>query len=366
MPTEKAHGFQIAKMCESFALQGEIVELIIPRRDNFIKEDIFDYYNVEKNFEIKHLDSFDFFKLEKFIGSKLAFYLQSLAFKFKVGKLKVESNGVVMTRNPEIVRVLKKKKIKVFYDAHRWPETKRQIFKHMLKNVDGVICNSIGTAQAFKGNGFVNILVAPNGVDLKEYKKDVDKTEIKNKYKLPLDKKILMYVGHLYDWKGVDTVMEAAKEVENKDLVFVFVGGTKKDIENYKSISKENNLENVIFLGHVKKTEIAFLQKTADVLLLPNKPINRESEKYTSPIKMFEYMASGVVVLASNLSSIREVLNKKNAILFQADNLKDFLDKINIIFSNNEKAKELSKQALIDVRKYSWEERAKKIINFVN
>ena len=53
MPTEKAHGIQIMKTCEAFAELGHEVELILPWRFNPIKEDIFEYYNVKKNFKIK-------------------------------------------------------------------------------------------------------------------------------------------------------------------------------------------------------------------------------------------------------------------------------------------------------------------------
>jgi len=53
IPTEKAHGFQIMKMCEGFANQGVNVELIIPQRYNYIKDDPFKFYGIRNNFKIK-------------------------------------------------------------------------------------------------------------------------------------------------------------------------------------------------------------------------------------------------------------------------------------------------------------------------
>ncbi len=364
MPTEKAHGYQIAKMCESFASQGIDVNLIVPKRTNDIDENIFNYYKIKNNFKITYLDSFDFFKWEKIIGSKFSFYLQSLVFKLKVKKFNILNNGVVISRNPEIVQAISNKKVKVFYDAHRWPESKSFIFKKMLKDCAGIICNSKGTAKVFGDNGFKNILTAPNGVDLSEYSQIINREEIRRKYNLPIDKIIIMYVGHLYAWKGIDVIIEAAKFSENNN-VFVFVGGTKKDIDKYKMKVSEEKIGNIIFLGHKKKEEISALQMSANVLLLPNIAINKESEKYTSPIKMFEYLASGVPIVASDLPSIREVLNEKNSLLFIAGDANALNNEIIKIVNKKINIDSLTKQAKIDVQKYSWLIRTKKIIEFI-
>ncbi|MHB8831199.1 MAG: hypothetical protein ACYC44_03750, partial [Patescibacteria group bacterium] len=63
LPTEKAHGYQIAKMCESFAGLGYDVELIHPERVNSITTGFFESYGVEKNFKIRSIPGFDWGKL---------------------------------------------------------------------------------------------------------------------------------------------------------------------------------------------------------------------------------------------------------------------------------------------------------------
>ena len=63
IPTEKAHGIQIMKMCEAFSAQVVDVELVLPRRLNRIKENPFDYYGVKKNFKITKLPTIDFITL---------------------------------------------------------------------------------------------------------------------------------------------------------------------------------------------------------------------------------------------------------------------------------------------------------------
>jgi len=59
LPTEKAHGYQIMKMCEAFSQQGQEVVLIVPKRKNFIDEGPFDFYSVERSFIILQLPVLD-------------------------------------------------------------------------------------------------------------------------------------------------------------------------------------------------------------------------------------------------------------------------------------------------------------------
>ncbi len=66
LPTEKAHGVQIAKMCEAFVLQGVEVELVVPTRRTHITENPFAYYGVKKVFSIKRIFTFDWVAYGRF------------------------------------------------------------------------------------------------------------------------------------------------------------------------------------------------------------------------------------------------------------------------------------------------------------
>ena len=100
--------------------------------------------------------------------------------------------------------------------------------------------------------------------------------------------------------------------------------------------------------------------------MLPNSGKEKISSHYTSPLKLFEYMASGVPILASDLPSIREILNNDNAIFFNPDNSTDLTRKIERCINDNDFLDEISRESLQDVRQYSWILRARKIIDFFN
>jgi glycosyltransferase involved in cell wall biosynthesis len=85
---------------------------------------------------------------------------------------------------------------------------------------------------------------------------------------------------------------------------------------------------------------------------------------YTSPLKLFEYMASRRPIVASNLPSLMEILeDKKNSILFEADNERDLAEKINYCISND--MTYIVDNAYKDVLNFTWEKRAYNIIKFI-
>lgn len=356
MPTEKAHGYQIAKMCEAFALENVHVSLIVPTRGNTVTKDIFSYYGIRDIFNATYISTFD--ALSFFDGSRLSFYIQAISFLWALRNKPIPHNTLIITRNTEIVWWYGRKGYKVFYDAHNFPVHGTWFLKLLLKNTSGIIANSGGTSEAFRRVGFTNVLAAPNAVDLTEF----NDTTVQKRNKLGLPPwSIVMYVGHLYAWKGVGVIIDAARHSKIGGLTFVFIGGTDNDLARYRLETK--NLKNVLFLGRRQHHEIPSFIKSADVLLLPNIPSTQESMLYTSPIKMFEYMTSGVPIVASDLPSIREVLNDKNAILVKAGDSGALLHGVETALNNGYP---LAMQAQKDVQVYSWNLRAKKILKFIN
>ncbi|MEK7072214.1 MAG: glycosyltransferase, partial [Patescibacteria group bacterium] len=207
------------------------------------------------------------------------------------------------------------------------------------------------------------ILVAPDAVDLDQFL-DIkeSKEELRQKLNLPINKNIIVYTGHLYKWKGVQTLAEASSFLTDHELV-VIIGGTDKDILDFKN--KNKDLRNILIIGHLPQYLIPSYLKAADVLVLPNSAKSTISSTYTSPLKLFEYMASQRPIIASDLPSIREILNNGNSVLVEPDNSKKMAENIMLILQNSLLSDKISKQSYNDVQKYSWSKRANSIVNFI-
>jgi len=365
LPTEKGHGWQIMKMCETFARSGMEVELVVPWRFNKIKENPFEYYGVEKKFKITKIPSLDLVKF-----GKAGFLIQSLSFaKCVFWYVFFRKADVIYSRDElplfflSFLNLFALDRKNLFLESH--DGRFNFVIKRVLLKCRGIISISEGLKDFYKLNGIDanKILVAPDGVDIEEFNIDILKEKVRQKLNLPLDKKIILYTGsfYLYDWKGVDVLLEASKLFSNEHL-FLLVGGSREDI---KKIQNKYKLKNTMLIGHKLHREIPYYLKAADVLVLPNKKGDETSEKYTSPLKLFEYMASGVPIVASDLHSIKEILNEKNAVLVEPNNFQNLTEGIIKALENPDFSDKISKQALLDVSKYTWNKRSVKIIEFI-
>ncbi len=385
LPTEKAYGIQIAKMCEAFAEAGVNVELVYPYRKNPIKADIFDYYSIKKIFKATKLPALDFYFFGAFdktaVGLKSFISAVALVFYALFKK-----SDIIYSRDELVLFLLSFFKKNLVFEAHRF-SPKRSLFYNRFNN-SGI--KSVAISEAVKKGlvnaGFApnNILVAPDGVDLILFDINISKESARVKVNLPDDKKIVLYSGHLFEWKGARILLETAKLISNfkfpaplgrgsfnkverqisnvGNILFVFIGGTEHDIKSFRK--KAEGLDNVLILGHKPHSQIPTYLKAADVLVLPNSASDKISS-YTSPLKLFEYMASGRPIIASDLPSIREILNNQNSVLVKPDDPENMARGIGTILDDIASGDKLTQEARQDVENYTWQKRVEKIMNFV-
>lgn len=362
IPTEKAYGLQITKMCEAFADSGHEVTLLVSTRRNPIKEDIFDYYNVRHNFKLKRVWAPDWYFPGRW--DRVSFEIKMPISAFILAWYAWRGQyDIIYSRDEWPLWFLSFCRRNLHFEAHKFSGYKRFIYQRLKRLKLVVITKAL--QHEFQQVGFKNILVASDGVDLKEFSLDISKEEARKKTSLPMDKTIVMYTGHLYDWKGVDVLIEAMRDLP-EDYLLVLVGGTKEDLAVYGRKIKDGGLASKIFLlGWWPHREIPYFLKAADVLVLPNKAGDPLSEKYTSPLKLFEYMASGRPIVASDLPSLREILSEDCAILVKPNNSQTLAEGIRRILSDRALAEIIVQKGLEKVQQYSWYSRTESISNFL-
>ncbi len=369
MPTEKAHGLQIMKMCESFASTGLKVRLIIPWRFSKIKKDPFDYYGVKKNFRIKKLPSLDLIPLGL---PKIGFWFQSLSFaKLVFFYLLFTKAEIIYTRDILPLFFLSLFKKNLVYEAHTFPK-RFSLHRGFFQRVRAIIVinQQLKKLLVEKGISADKILVAPGGVDLEEFNLKESQEECRQKLNLPLDKKIIGYVGQLKTMgmgKGIGSLIKALMilKKDNFSINLCLVGGQESDIVDYKKMASKINLtKDILFIGQVKHCLIPYYLKSFDVLVMPFSG-TQHFAYYMSPLKMFEYMAAKKPMVASDLPSIREILNEDKAILTGPDNPNDLARGIDRALKKPDFSAKIAKRAYRDVQEYTWQKRVKRIIEFI-
>jgi glycosyltransferase involved in cell wall biosynthesis len=225
-----------------------------------------------------------------------------------------------------------------------------------------VITNKLKEYYVREGVPEEKIIVAPDGVDLEMFDNLMSKKEARRKLGIPIDKRVICYTGHLYDWKGVNILAMSMKYLSD-DHICYFVGGTEEDVFKFKKFIEKNKIPNTVVVGYVSPIVVPIYLAASDILVLPN--IRKGLSEFTSPLKLFEYMASKRPIVASDLPSIREILNEENAVLVEPGNPKALAEGIKRVLNDKKFAYKLSENAYKDVQQYDWVKRAEKIIEFM-
>jgi glycosyltransferase involved in cell wall biosynthesis len=122
------------------------------------------------------------------------------------------------------------------------------------------------------------------------------------------DRAHVVYAGHLYPWKGVDVLLDAVARLPR--VTCTIVGGHPGESDLLRLQHRAASLavsDRVRFIGMVPPAEVPAHLAQAHVLVLPNIP-SGVSERYTSPLKLFEYLAAARPIVASDLPALREVV----------------------------------------------------------
>jgi glycosyltransferase involved in cell wall biosynthesis len=249
--------------------------------------------------------------------------------------------------------------IKYHKKGHKIEKMERFVYK----NADGIICMTGQIAKIIKEQ-FVSrghILVAPNGVDLEHFCQNKEPLHNHGFYKT----NTILYIGSLHYWKGIDVLLKSMQYLNN-DVKLIIVGGTPEAINRYQTLADELNISHrVRFEGFVPPDKRFNFFSRADVCVLPLRCVSLASYS-TSPLKLFEYMAAGKPIVASDLPAIREILsNNVNAVLVAPDDPNALSEGISRLLSNHELALRLSQQASLDVMEYTWDKRAERIKKFI-
>ena len=225
-------------------------------------------------------------------------------------------------------------------------------------------------------------VIAADGVDLERYERLPQPAEARRLLlaqsqvegasplkQLSPERFTLGYTGHLYPGRGRELLLELSKRLPQ--VAFLVVGGEARDISAFQTEIQAQRVENLILTGFVPNAELPLYQASCDVLLMPYQQKVAASSggdiaRYLSPMKLFEYLACQRPIVSSDLAVLQEVLNPQNAILAPADDPQTWERAIESLRTDPELRNRLASQARQDAQRFTWEMRARRILEGIN
>jgi len=370
--SRKARFHQIFQTVHALARQGCEVDLLIGKNRVDIASEVFPYYGLEEqeNLRVHRIPLLRGEKGQRIRLSWNAVFHFFCLLKIR-GLLRQRSYQSIFLRHLNLadffIRFKKFLPLPLVFESHEifYLTTERQEKEKKIRSqeaqvyprLDGLVAITRSLAEQLREIFQIQapIEVIPDGVNLSFFRPTNGRSETKK----------ILYVGQLYSWKGVETLIQAIKYLDEGELHLV--GGGDVQVQKMSQLAHQMGVGGRIFFhgqvspGRVKEhladSAVAVLPLTQDVI----------SAHFTSPLKLFEYMAAGVPIVASDLPSTREILaHGVNAVLVEPDNPESLARGIQRVLTDRKMADQLSKRAYEDVLSYSWDKRAERIIHFLH
>lgn len=323
LPTEKAHGLQIMQNCEAFADAGAQVTLWTARRINRPElrgiRDIWAHYGVRRNFARVNLPTLDLLPFAPPSGllARLAFHAQQITFVLAALLRAIVVRADVYYSRDAITLLalsLYKPRKALIYEAHTMPATRagRRLRRLALRRCGTVIAVTRRLADDLIALGAdpARVHVAHDGIRAERFASLPSQAEARAALGWPDDAFIVGYVGRLQTMsldKGVGLLIEALRMVGGAALALV--GGPDDLAEQLGQTWRAAGLPGARFInaGQALPDRVPLYLAALDVCAMPF-PWTEHFAYYASPMKLFEYMAAGRAIVASDLPSAAEVV----------------------------------------------------------
>lgn len=330
IPSNSANSIQVMRMCEAFTQQGHELVLVAQAGDN--ERCPFETYGVDTRFRIVSIPvTRSGWKAQWWYARQAAEAVRNF------------NPDVVYGRHLLSLYAAGAQSSALIYEVHqpasRWGRLiEGRLFRQ--RNFSGLTAISLALRdeylRRFPALVHTNVQVLRSAARRELHTPKADSNSAAKRLKIG-------YTGHLYPGKGMETIERIAARLPTMD--FHVLGGTPESVEQWRE--RVRHLPNVLLHGHVSAAEVAAWQREMDILILPCQENIRSAgggdiSAWTSPLKLFEYLATGLPVVASDIPAIREILvHNMNALLVTPDNIDGWVDTLKDLENSPEQRRSL-------------------------
>jgi glycosyltransferase involved in cell wall biosynthesis len=375
-PLERANGVQIVKTAAALARAGSRVRLVVRRSDARPTPEVLALFGVEPHprLEVRRLRVLH--RRGSFILPRGSFLARAAAAGFAARR----RGATVFTRDLQLADLLLRLPAagrgRVVYEAHAVESTmylergalygtsetadagkaariaRRE--ERVWKTAAGFVATTAGIRDAFaeRHGARRGVRVVPNGCDVPDLRAFPGLARE--------NPPCVLYAGQLYPWKGVDVLVEAMATVPGARLVILGGIEGEADTRRIRALVEARGLGGRTEMpGPVPQARVADALGRASVVVAPFLRAGM-TERHTSPLKIFEAMAAGRPIVASDLPSSREVLSDgENALLVPPGDASALAGALRRVLADGDLARRLAAAAWEAAPRYSWDARAR-------
>lgn len=271
--------------------------------------------------------------------------------------LRTRPPDAIMVRHLKIAQSLLERfpRIPLLYEAHEvFADTvpaRRQaqtaaLERLVVQGAQAVVANSRATAERLREryDPLRSIAVIPNGVEFRSLIPEKDWARCGGR---------IVYAGSFFGWKGVDDLVAAARELPGFNITLL--GGDEESIGRLRGKMTAGGAK-LEFPGRVSPQRVAQALDEACIAVLPNR--DDPDSAFTSPIKLFEYMAAGCAIVASDLPAVREILAEDEAVWVRPGDPQSLAAALRRLAADPDLARALSARVRAKARRFTWAQRA--------
>ena len=355
-PSTKANSLQTVENLNYLGKYFD-VELIYPLRESYSSDDdqvIKSHYNFYEDVNVVFSGTnhkLPFGKIKIF--EKYLFLISHYLWAKKICK-KYKSNDkyFYFTRSDWVFYFMSKYGHNVIFECHQLSRLRKYLMKKSIKSkyakiifLNKYLLEDSGLNINKKNK---KLMVLHNGVDTKIFKK-----------KTSTNKKTIIFSGGFSRFnqdRNFDFLINVFKCNVLSEYKLKIIGGNDEEVENFKNKVNNFNIQNIEIGNRISRINLAKNLKEFEFGLLLNSNKNMHSVKYTSPLKFFEFLSTGLKILAVDYPAHRELPHQENIFYFNENNKNEFIEAVRVGESSEFKD--------ITIHNISLESRAKKIYDF--
>ena len=318
--------------------RGYDVTLVFPGRgDNKISEsEILDFYNIKEKIKIertRYLLPFGKINIFNKSSFRISHFFWSLIIWIRYFFKEIDKkNTVLITRSNWILYFFSKSKLSIIYECHKFSKLTHLIFRAVKGKGN---CAFTFTNELLKDSFQLSALQKKNSIVVhSSYDEEIFK---QREYK-DRNKNKIIFVGRFTRFnkgRNLDFLIEAFSKKDLNDFELTLIGGPNNIAEQLRGRIKDLSVKNISVIDYLPQNELVEELSTSEIGILINDGRDNHSRLHTSPVKYFEYIRSGLKVLAVDFDSHRALPYSNEISFFNEGDIDSFINELLILSKKN-------------------------------